>query len=154
MSIRGAPQCEAGEKDNEKRLDEKTCAGRRAALAARWVEEEGRPGYTPPRGTWLDPTPRSAIPGLKRRLTDECRPGSDSADSADVARKLQARSDAGEEAAQGLLVASTRDTAAPAAASGGVDVATADASAAENAGGGTEARLAASVIESAGRAAR
>ena len=39
MSIRGAPQCEAGEKDNEKRLDEKTCAGRRAALAARWVEE-------------------------------------------------------------------------------------------------------------------
>ena len=91
MSIRGAPQCEAGEKDNEKRLDEKTCAGRRAALAARWVEEEGRPGYTPPRGTWLDPTPRSAIPGLKRRLTDECRPGSDSADSADVARKLQAR---------------------------------------------------------------
>ena len=91
MSIRGAPQCEAGEKDNEKRLDEKTCAGRRAALAARWVEEEGRPGYTPPRGTWLNPTPRSAIPGLKRRLTDECRPGSDSADSADVARKLQAR---------------------------------------------------------------
>ena len=91
VSIRGAPQCEAGEKDNEKRLDEKTCAGRRAALAARWVEEEGRPGYTPPRGTWLDPTPRSAIPGLKRRLTDECRPGSDSADSADVARKLQAR---------------------------------------------------------------
>ena len=94
MSIRGAPQCEAGEKDNEKRLDEKTCAGRRAALAARWVEEEGRPGYTPPRGTWLgheQTPPRSAIPGLKRRLTDECRPGSDSADSADVARKLQAR---------------------------------------------------------------
>ena len=90
-TTRGAPHCEAGEKDNEKRLDEKTCAGRRAALAARWVEEEGRPGYTPPRGTWLDPTPRSAIPGLKRRLTDECRPGSDSADSADVARKLQAR---------------------------------------------------------------
>ena len=90
-TTRGAPHCEAGEKDTEKRLDEKTCAGRRAALAARWVEEEGRPGYTPPRGTWLDPTPRSAIPGLKRRLTDECRPGSDSADSADVARKLQAR---------------------------------------------------------------
>ena len=94
VSIRGAPQCEAGEKDNEKRLDEKTCAGRRAALAARWMEEEGRPGYTPPRGTWLgreQTPPRSAIPGLKRRLTDECRPGSDSADSADVARKLQAR---------------------------------------------------------------